>query len=569
MLPLNANSASLETIRSKLYAGARTVKLRSTSLESWKLPKQSSTLAPDYVWSNPDQDPVPKEKQTWTAWTFVGYWFSDLFTVAGWQAASSALLLGLGTTDAILVALVAGICNAVPTVLNGAIGSQLHIPFPIAIRASFGYWFSYFAVITRCILALFWFSIQGYGGASAVAAVITAIWPSFATLPNHLPDNAGTTTQMMVAYVVYNAIQFPLLIIPTHKLQALFLAKAILVPPMVIAMTVWSCRRASGTGAIFSIQPTVSGSERAWLWLSTMTSVTGGYSTLAVNIPDFSRFSRTPNAQFWQLPLIPFFKVFTSIFGIICTGASLHIYGSYIWNPLTIVSSWGSTPGGRFAAFVCACIWLLAQLCCNISANSVSFANDVTTLLPRYFNIRRGVVFASVVGAWALVPWKIQESASSLLSFMSGYAVVLGPFAGIMCCDFWLVRRGRLDVAALYDPKGRYVYNKYGTNWRAFLIVFSIVGPLLPGLAHAINSSIALGKGLQHLYSINWLFGFFASIVIYYILMTIFPARNTMMQDVEVLEGIDSERGYEHANPPGVNDKGMPRGDIISIAKSD
>lgn len=174
---------------------------------------------------------------------------------------------------------------------------------------------------------MFWFSIQGFGGASSIAAVITSIWPSFSHLPNDLPESAGITTQTMVAYLIYNLVQFPLLLIPTEPLQWLFLAKATLVPPMVIYMTVWTCLRAGGRSDIFQVQPTVYGTDRVSLSLATITSVTGGYSTIAVNIPDFSRFSKTFNAQWCQLPLIPFFKVLTSLFGIICTGASIHIYG--------------------------------------------------------------------------------------------------------------------------------------------------------------------------------------------------------------------------------------------------
>lgn len=93
--------------------------------------------------------------------TVTWYWFSDLVTAAGWSAASSVVTLGLTSTDAILITFVAALCNAIPTVLNGAIGADLNIAFPIAIRASYGYWFSYFTVITRAILALFW-SVSTY-----------------------------------------------------------------------------------------------------------------------------------------------------------------------------------------------------------------------------------------------------------------------------------------------------------------------------------------------------------------------------------------------------------------------
>jgi nucleobase:cation symporter-1, NCS1 family len=45
-------------------------------------------------------------------------------------------------------------------VLNGTIGARLHVPFPVLNRSSFGYWFSYFSVISRVVLAMFWFGIQ-------------------------------------------------------------------------------------------------------------------------------------------------------------------------------------------------------------------------------------------------------------------------------------------------------------------------------------------------------------------------------------------------------------------------
>ena len=118
-----------------------------------------------------DQDPVPEDKQTWTSWTFITYWYSDLVTISTWTAASSIMTTGLTATDAILIVLVAAICNAIPTVLNGAIGSELHIPFPIVVRASYGYWLSYFAVLSRGILALFWFGVQSANGGGCVKQV--------------------------------------------------------------------------------------------------------------------------------------------------------------------------------------------------------------------------------------------------------------------------------------------------------------------------------------------------------------------------------------------------------------
>ncbi|KAH7400251.1 uracil permease [Cadophora sp. MPI-SDFR-AT-0126] len=520
------------------------VKARFTSIKSWECPKQESSIAPPGVWSNADQDPVLDVNRTWSHWAFTGYWMSDLVTVATWQVGSSILIVGLSSKDALLIMLVAGICNAIATVLNGAIGADLRIPFPIAVRASYGYWFSYFCVVSRAILAAFWLGVQSVGGGSAVTSAITCIWPSYAKLPNHLPVSAHITTQAMCSYFLFHIIQFPFLLIPTYKLQKLFLVKSIVVPPMAIGILIWICVKAHGSNAILSQPATISGSVRAWAWLSAMTSITGGFSTLTVNIPDFARFSKSRKSQWSQLPVIPILKVVTALFGIIATGAARVVYpGEDIWSPFGLIAKWEGS-GGRFLGFVCACLWILAQVCCNISANSVSFANDVTTLCPRWINIKRGTILCSIIGGWALVPWLMVSSASVFLNFMSGYAVFLGPMAGIMTADYWIVRRGRYDIADLYDPKGRYYFWK-GINWRAFLANAIPIAPLLVGLAYSISPTVHIGVGLKHLYAISWLFGYPTSIALYSFFSYVSPPTASMVSETAGLsETIETfERG--------------------------
>ena len=56
-------------------------------------------------------------------------------------------------------------------VLNGTIGARLHIAFPILNRSSFGFWLSYFSVISRVVLSLFWFGVQTFIGSESVYQV--------------------------------------------------------------------------------------------------------------------------------------------------------------------------------------------------------------------------------------------------------------------------------------------------------------------------------------------------------------------------------------------------------------
>ncbi|ATZ46517.1 hypothetical protein BCIN_01g10990 [Botrytis cinerea B05.10] len=77
------------------------IKERFTTVKAWELPKQKSALAPEHVWTNEDMDPVKKENQTWTLWTWMAYWATDTITLGTWETASSILAVGLTWREAI------------------------------------------------------------------------------------------------------------------------------------------------------------------------------------------------------------------------------------------------------------------------------------------------------------------------------------------------------------------------------------------------------------------------------------------------------------------------------------
>lgn len=142
-------------------------------------------------------DPVPLEDQTWTVWTILAYWCSDLMNLSTWETAGSVLAVGLSWREAIPIMFVGTACVAIPMILNGAIGSKLHVPFSVITTGSFGYYLRYFAIGSRCILAMFWFGIQCANGSLTVTIMLRAIWPSYNDIPNHLSEAAGITSMGM------------------------------------------------------------------------------------------------------------------------------------------------------------------------------------------------------------------------------------------------------------------------------------------------------------------------------------------------------------------------------------
>jgi NCS1 family nucleobase:cation symporter-1 len=86
-----------------------------------------------------------------------------------------------------------------------------------------------------------------------------------------------------------------------------------------------------------------------------------------------------------------------------------------------------------------------------------------------------------------------------------------------------------------------------GTNWRAALTTLVIVTPLLPGLAYSISpSKVSVNTGINHLFSISWLYGFHASIALYYVLTLLWPMKKTFVSETisgstESLNGVEVE----------------------------
>ena len=119
-------------------------------------------------------------------------------------------------------------------------------------------------------------------GANTVRVMIGAIWPSFLTLKNTIPESQGIATNTMISFFIFWLAQIPFLVMHPNKLRWLFMVKSIIVPIAWIAILIWAFRSTDG-GEIFHQKPTVSGTKYSWAWLANWTAVIGNYATLSVN----------------------------------------------------------------------------------------------------------------------------------------------------------------------------------------------------------------------------------------------------------------------------------------------
>jgi len=267
-------------------------------------------------------------------------------------------------------------------------------------------------------------------------------------------------------------------------------------------------------------------------------SAISNFATLIVNDPDFSRFARKPsNALLPQLITIPMGFGLTSFIGIIAGSASAVIYPEVgaVWNPLDLmrffvqgganVTQGHGSSGDRAGVFFIAATFVVAQLGVNIAANSISAGTDLTALLPRFINIRRGGYICAIVGI-AICPWQFLTSASNFTTYLSAYSVFLSSIAGPMIADYYLVRKGYLQIRDLYNGESDGPYwGVCGLQWRGYVgyicgIIINVVG-----FAGAVGTDVPMGA--TYVYRLNFFTGFIVSAGVYYLLATIFPMAAT------------------------------------------
>lgn len=298
--------------------------------------------------------------------------------LTGAGAASSMIAVGLSWRMAIGACVLGNAIMGLVITINGRIGATLHTPFPVLARMPFGYYFSYFVVLSRCVLAIVWLGVQTTTGGQCMAVLLTAIWPSFKNIPDTIGEaSQGISTGGMVAFLLYFLLQLPFLCIPYTKVQYFFGFKSIIAPIVFLAIFGDTLRRAGGTisqSEVVTKGTTVSGSVLAWAFFSNLNGVLGNYATLGLNIADFSRYSNRPSAQNVQVIVIPFIFTVVGLLGIFTAAASETAYGKIIWNPIEILDLWleNGSHGSRAAAAFAAIGLIIVTLGINISGKCSS-----------------------------------------------------------------------------------------------------------------------------------------------------------------------------------------------------
>jgi NCS1 family nucleobase:cation symporter-1 len=446
---------------------------------------------------NEDLAPVPPERRTWGMYNYASLWVAMSVCIPTYMLASGLIAGGMSWWQAIGTILLGNLIVLVPMLLNAHAGTRYGIPFPVFVRASFGVRGANVPAVLRALVACGWFGIQTWIGGQAIFTMLGILWPA-----------AGRSTGGI--WFCFFAFWMLNMFVIWRGIETIKYLEGVAAPFMLavgLLLLWWITSQAGGLGPVLSAPSKFqSTGDFMTFFVPSLTGMVGFWATVALNIPDFTRYARSQRDQMWGQALgLPAAMTLYSFIGVAVTSASVVLFGQAIWDPVVLLGKFNRP----VVALVALVALLIATLNTNVAANVVSPSNDFSNLNPQRISFRTGGLITGAIGV-LLMPWKLLGDYSNyIFGWLIGYSGLLGPIAGIMIADYFVLRGRELNIDALYRSQGEYTYSR-GVNWRA-------VAALAIGIAVALCGLVF--PPLRWLYDYAWFVGFLVAGAVYLVLM--------------------------------------------------
>lgn len=464
---------------------------------------------------NDDLAPTKIKDRTWNKWNITALWVGMAICVPSYTLGGVLTsYFGLSVMEALLTILIANIILLVPLTLNAYPGTKYGIPFPVLLRSSFGIVGSNIPCLIRGFVACGWFGIQTMFGGLAIHLFLSAISSSWASL-----GGVGE----VIGFFLFWALQMVVVVRGSESIKWLETLSAPLLLVVSIGLMIWAGGKVSFTEILAT---PANRPEDAGFWgyfFGGLTAMVGFWATLSLNIPDFSRYAKSQKDQvLGQIIGLPITMFFFAALGVVLTAASSTLVGETISDPISLIGKINSP----FLVAIAMVLIIIATLSTNIAANVVSPTNDFQNIAPKLINHTRGALLTGLVGI-LLMSWELLKkmgwiesdvSVESMYSnWLLGYSSLLGPIAGIMIVDYFLIKRQNLDLVALYTPNGIYpAFNYAGLLAFAVPVVITIAALSVPSI--------------NWFYRYGWFTGAFTGAIVYFVLAKILASSANQTQ---------------------------------------
>ncbi|MFI1737526.1 NCS1 family nucleobase:cation symporter-1 [Streptomyces sioyaensis] len=479
----------------------------------------TATPPPDPRLHNADLAPATTGQRKWKVFDLFAMWMSDVHNLGNYTFAAGLLVLGMSAWQIFSSLLVGFVIIYIGMNLMGRVGQRTGVPFPVVARIGFGVWGANIPALIRAVIAIMWYGIQTYLASVAVNVLLLTADPSLKSLTTR--SFLGLNELGWISFLALWVLQA---LIISRGMEAVrkfqdFCGPAIWL--VMIVLAVWIMMKAHWHISLTSSLKHISTGEQVRMWFGGVGLILSTYGTLMLNFCDFARFApdeRTVRrGNFWGLPINS--SAFALV-SVIVTAGSVQVFGTAITDPAELIAK----VGNPVILIIGAVTFAIATMGVNIVANFVSPAYDLANVYPKRISFKVGGMI-STVAALLVLPWNLFSNPVVINYFLGGLGAFLGPLYGVMMVDYYLIKRGRVDVDRLFaaDASSPYFYRK-GFNPKA-LIAF------IP--TAVLSAVIALVPVFSPIAAYSWFIGAASAALLYRLVADRQPATVPLVPAVE------------------------------------
>jgi NCS1 nucleoside transporter family len=441
--------------------------------------------------------PIPPENRNSTPLRQFWIWAGANIAPINWVLGALGIILGLSLVETLLVLVIGNLIGCAIFGVFCIMGSRTGVNQMVLSRAAYGRRGAYLPATAQMLMTMGWLGVNTW----IVLDLVLGIFQHMGY------DHPGTAAKYAVGIGIM-IVQAVIAVVGFYWIQSFErwtvpVAAAIMVLMSILAWRkvdiVWGHSAVSGGDKITAISQLMTAIGVGWgiTWLS--------WSS------DYTRFFKpgTPERKvFWS----GFLGIFVPTVWLGFLGASIASAGTNADPADLVAAAFGST------SILILFLVMHGPVATNIlnlySATLAALSLDIK--LPRW-KVALGV---SVVGTAALIAFiESNNFAADFDKWLASVVVWIAAWGGVMLVDFYIIRRGQIDVQGLYDEPA---VARYGdVNWAA--VTAALVG-LVAGWAWEYGlvgfMQGPLAKATNNI-DLSWLAAFVVSGGLYYVLRPI------------------------------------------------
>src|ERR1700676_1136722 len=379
----------------------------------------------DSMW-NEDLRPCTLAEHSWPGSKFASLWIGMCICLPTYSLASGMIALGMNWWESVLTILVGSLIVMGAILLVSHAGTRYGIPYPVFARLWFGTRGAHLPALARAIIGAGWFGINAWFGGLALDAIAGRLVPAWGGFGAHVA-------------VAFSAFWILNVAIAMRGPQAIGRLAAIAAPTLglaAVALFAWGLNAAGGVGPMLAAPPKLHGVAFWIAFFPSAIGVVAFWATLALNIPDYSRYAVSQRAQLRGQLGMPVVMALFAFVAIAVTSATVVVFGKPMWNPDELLVRFPTV-----VVLIGGMLVILSSITINVGANVMAPARAFENLWPNKITFATGAIATGVL-ALAMQPWFVLERFGNYIFIWLGtYGTLLGPFDGIAIADYWLVRQ--------------------------------------------------------------------------------------------------------------------------------